>query len=673
MADPLTVVELENAVGSQLVMAELGVAPPLQIAGRYRVLRLLGRGARGVVCQARDLHLHREVAIKLYAALGPGRAAQEVALEAQALARLRHPNVVGVYDFGDTTLTFEHQPPLHVPCFFMTMEHIRGQSMRRWLSVCTPSFQQVLAAFHQAGAGLAHAHESGVVHRDFKPDNVVIADDGRVLVVDFGLAHRSATQPEAETKALMLWSGGVVGTPEYMPPEARHGRADARSDQYSFALSLYEALTGSLPAMSNLGVQLSFARMPEPVGRVIARALASEPWQRFANMSALLRELPTQWGETMRWSEPSMNIASQDAAVGANLAGSRGTWLASVGATIVVASVLGLGGWWVSRTPPPGDAWSWPADTARGFGLDVGAASNCPELALVGAWEFNTRIWWDFKLRSIGMRDYRLELRRGAGCQLIGSLSKPSANFRGDAPLELRSRDDGHIELRGAWHVEQDYTFTFTFHGDTVLGDFVTFQRFGRPAIKGPLQGARAGQQPPTIAARRDLPCRSQCRLLCAGAEATQHCELEQCADPSAFVRDCGPPSADFLAPANCDALLTELERGEWQAAREGPACTRVVPVLAGEWTLHERKHSGEIVRWQVELLEVPDCRLVGTAQSEAEKYDVRVDLDVDGQWLLTAPDAPERLTWAMYGWEFAVGLSAGSQPARIRGQRDSP
>jgi serine/threonine protein kinase len=663
MADPLTVVELENAVGSQLVMAELGVAPPLQIAGRYRVLRLLGRGARGVVCQARDLHLHREVAIKLYAALGPGRAAQEVALEAQALARLRHPNVVGVYDFGDTTLTFEHQPPLHVPCFFMTMEHIRGQSMRRWLSVCTPGFQQVLAAFHQAGAGLAHAHESGVVHRDFKPDNVVIADDGRVLVVDFGLAHRSATQPEAETKALMLWSGGVVGTPEYMPPEARFGRADARSDQYSFALSLYEALTGSLPPMSNQGVQLDFARMPEPVARVLARALASEPWQRFANMSELLHELPTQWGEPMRWSEPSMRIASQDVA---NAPGSRGAWLASLGATIVVAGVLGLGAWWVSREPPSGDA--------RGFGLDVGAPSNCPELALVGAWEFNTRIWWDFKLRSIGMRDYRLELRRGAGCQLIGTLHKPSADFRGDAPLELRSRNvDGGLELRGAWNIEQDQTFTFTFHGDTVLGDFVTFQRWGRPAIKGPLQGARAGQSPPTIEARRDLPCRSQCRLLCAGSEATQRCELEQCVDPSAFVRDCGPASADFQAPANCDALLTELERGAWQPAREGPACTRVVPVLAGEWSLHERKHSGEVVRWQVELRPVPSCGLVGTARSEAEKYEVRVDLDEDGQWLLTAPEAPERLRWAMYGWEFAVGLAAGPRPARIRGQRDSP
>jgi serine/threonine protein kinase len=598
-----TIVELENAVGSQLAMAAIGVAPPLQIAGRYQVLRLLGRGARGVVCQARDLHLHREVAIKLYAGLGLGRVAHEVALEAQALARLRHPNVVGVYDFGDTTLTLEHEPPMHMPCFFMTMEHIRGQSMRRWLNVGTPVFQQVLAAFHQAGAGLAHAHASGVVHRDFKPDNVVIADDGRVLVVDFGLALRSATQPEVESKALVLWSGGIVGTPEYMAPEARGGMADARSDQYSFALSLYEALTGSRPKVHGQDLQPDVTHMPEPVGRVLARGLASDPRQRFDSMSALLGELPTQWAESMRWSEPRMPIALYEPEPEPSV-DPRRSWLAGLGGAVMLAGVLGLGAWWMSDTPSD-DNWNWQAYAARGLGGVEPA--DCPELALVGRWEFNTQIWWDFKLRSIGSRDYRLELRRGAGCQLIGTLEKPSANFRGDAEIELRSREaDGGLELRGAWNIEQDYTFTFTFTDDALLGDFVTFQRHGRPAIKGPLQGARVGKKPPSIDARRDLPCRSQCRLICAGSEATQRCELEQCTDPSTFVRDCGPPSADFRAPANCEALLTELGKDEWQPARDGPACTRVVPVLTGEWTLHERRHSGETVRWQSDKINLP-------------------------------------------------------------------
>lgn len=341
-----------------------------------------------------------------------------------------------------------------------------------------------------------------------------------------------------------------------------------------------------------------------------------------------------------------------------------------LGGATVVAGMLGLGAWWVSETPTH-ETWSWEAYAAGGFGGVE--PTSCPELGLIGTWEFSTQIWWDYKLRDIGSRDYRLELRQGAGCQLIGSLAKLNNDFRGDATLDLRTHDaDGGLELRGAWNIEQDYTFTFAFEGDTLRGDFVTFNRHGRPAIKGPLHGARVGHRPPSMTARRDAPCRSQCRLICAGGEATQRCELEQCADPSTFVRDCGPPSADFLAPANCESVLTEIEKGEWQPVSDGPACERVVPVLAGEWSLHERRRSGEIVRWQVSLRPV-GCQLVGTAQTGTEQHEVRVDLDKDGQWLLSAPEAPELLTWAMYGWEFAVGLGEGPRAARIRGQRDSP
>ncbi len=653
----MTVVELENAVGSQLAMAELGVAAPLRIAERYRIVRLLGRGARGVVCQARDEHLHREVAIKLYVALVPGRAAHEVALEAQALARLKHPNVVGVYDFGDTALVLDGAPPLRLPCFFMSMEHIRGQSMRRWLSVGAPDCEQVLAAFHQAGSGLAHAHSLGVVHRDFKPENVVIADDGRVLVVDFGLAHRSVTQTEVHSKAMVLWSGGVVGTPEYMAPEARSGTSDVRSDQYSFAISLYEALTGSVPPVSAQGAWLDYARVPEPVGRVIARALAIDPQQRFSSMSALLEELPP------RWTEHSESLVAYEP-----VPRERPGWpvwlggaLALLGAVSLVAYIAGQAtDDEPSREDPEHE--SAPTDS-----------TSCPELALVGSWKFETRIWWDYKLRGIGSRDYRLELRRGEGCQLIATLDKPNVPFRGDAPLEVRSRgSDGSVELRGSWNIEQDYTFSFSFRGDTLLGDYVSYHRAGRPAVKGPLLGARVGHEAPTVDRRRDLPCRSQCRLLCAGGEATQSCELEQCIDPTTFVPDCGPPSADYHAPANCESIHTEIERREWEPAREGPACERVVPVLAGRWTIHERFNSGQVVSWKLEL-ESKGCWLVGTAETTTERHDVLVQLDPDGQWVVTTPDTPGRISWVMYGWEFAVGLAKGQRSARLRGQRDWP
>ena len=656
----LTIIDLENAVGTALAMAELGVAAPLQIQGRYRLSRLLGRGARGVVCQARDLHLHRDVAIKLVPALGIEVATQEVSHEAQALARLQHANVVGVYDLGDTALTLEHRDGLPLPCLFMTMELVRGQSMRSWLCVAEPDAEQVLVAFHQAGAGLAHAHESGVVHRDFKPDNVVIADDGRVLVVDFGLAHRSYTQPDVQSTALMLWTGGVAGTPEYMAPEALDGRADARSDQYSFALSLYEALTGTLPGWTAAGTRpLDVSGLPSLIGQVLVRALAREPARRFASMRELLDELPTRWTETaLTKPEPSFDEPPR---------WSR-TWMAGAGVGLAVLATLGFVLSHLMRSTPTDEP-----DRSTATSASASPAEACPELALIGAWTFDTRIWWDYKLRSIGSRDYELELRRGEGCHLVASLHKPAAKFRGDAVLELRSRNaDGSVELRGTWNIEQDYIFDFVFDGDTLMGDYVTFNRWGRPAVKGPLVGARRGESAPKLDGRRDLPCRSQCRLLCAGAEATQRCASEQCVDPRAIVHDCGPPSGDFQPPANCEAILTELERGQWQPAVEGRACERVVPVLVGGWTVHERRHSGELIEWKVSLREAPGCRLLGTAHSDDERHDVRVELDTDGQWLLSATDDPS-LRWAMCGWEFASGLAASPRPARLRGQRDFP
>jgi predicted Ser/Thr protein kinase len=682
----LTVVDVENAVGSRLAMAELGLEPPLVIARRYRIVRLLGRGARGVVCQASDQNLHREVAIKLYPALEPGPAAQEAALEAQALARLRHPNVVGVYDFGDTALTIGDYPPLHVPCFFLSMEHIAGQSLRRWLSVGAPDRDQVLAAFHQAGAGLAHAHECGVVHRDVKPDNVVIADDARVLVVDFGLArHRSGTQAPVSTTAIALWQPPIiVGTPEYMAPEARLGQADAGSDQYGFALSLYEALLGALPVMERGLPRLQLDHLPPRLAAVLARALQADARLRYPSMRALLDELPRSWADASELERSAGSLVRSDASEAGlrDRSRSRGGMLLGVAALVV--AWLGLAAWWTGRASE-GSLDEIVAQARRSAPIHAGAgSSDCPELALVGDWYFETQIWWDYMLRSFSSRPYSLALRQGHGCELLATLYKPDANYGGEARLELRSRGADGIELRGAWMIEHDgpqpYTFTFVFRGSELVGDYTHFNRKGRPAVKGPLSGARRDRRARQIDELEDLPCRAQCRLLCAGELATQQCEATTCNAGPMPLPDCGPPSIDFRAPANSEALLTELDRFAWSRMHVGEIadpgkdpCRRVAPVLAGHWRFYERRNAGAVVEWRVELEPRADCTLHGTATSDDERRSVLVELDRHGLWLLRDPSDPEHLRWAMYGWEFAVGLATGPRAARIRAQRDTP
>src|SRR5688572_537499 len=164
--------------------------------GRYEIVRRVGGGATGIVYEAVDPKLERRVAIKLLrpgAAVSPERAAQLLAREAKTLARLSHPNVVPIYDVG----THEDQ-------VFIALELVVGSTLRQWLAAQHRSEAEVLDAFVQAGRGLAAAHAAGLVHRDFKPENVLVGEDGRVRVSDFGIARRldlDAEDPAAETEA----------------------------------------------------------------------------------------------------------------------------------------------------------------------------------------------------------------------------------------------------------------------------------------------------------------------------------------------------------------------------------------------------------------------------------------------------------------------------------------
>ncbi|HKE17015.1 MAG TPA: serine/threonine-protein kinase [Kofleriaceae bacterium] len=287
---------------------EGGGAPlaPGDRVGRYVVLDRLAAGGMGQVHIARDPDLDRKVALKLVRDRNgePGGSAAQARLlrEAQAMARLAHPNVVAIHDVG--TLGDR---------VFMAMELVEGVTLGEWLTAAPREAAAILAVFVQAGRGLAAAHAAGIVHRDFKPANVLVGDDGRVRVTDFGLA-RARRDPDviadlarAPTALVGLGTetGAVVGTPLYMAPEQHRGDAiDARTDQFAFCVALYEALHRQRPFRGATADELAAevlagrlvpppasSRVPDRASRAVARGLAVDPADRHATMDALLDKL----------------------------------------------------------------------------------------------------------------------------------------------------------------------------------------------------------------------------------------------------------------------------------------------------------------------------------------------------------------------------------------------
>ncbi len=260
--------------------------------GRYVVIARLGAGAMGTVFAAFDPELDRKVAIKL---LHPRSDEDANALrrEAQTLARLSHPNVVGVHDvggFGDR--------------LFLAMEFIDGTTLRAWCESSPRTTAEIVGALVEAGRGLAAAHSAGIVHCDFKPDNVLVRVQGaraeRVCVADFGVAaHEEVDSGDSEGSA----HHRRVGTPAYMAPEQVLGEPlDHRADQYAFCIVAFEALAGARPfpdgdALTRATVSRPDLRrdtpraVPARILRVLARGLEREPARRWPDMDALLSAL----------------------------------------------------------------------------------------------------------------------------------------------------------------------------------------------------------------------------------------------------------------------------------------------------------------------------------------------------------------------------------------------
>jgi len=308
--------------------------------GRFMILGLVGRGAMGEVYSAYDPELDRKIAIKLVRADRSGSGADtrsRLMREAQATAKISHPNVIVVYDVG----TVEDR-------VFIAMEFVDGHTLRYWAQSQRRAWSEIMSVFLMAGRGLAAAHERELVHRDFKPDNVMVDKAGHVRVMDFGLARLAADGPEpaadapaaaaappeeidvdataainaapprggAERAADMFTStkplaqdltqtGAVLGTPAYMAPEQFDRQAaDARSDQFSYCVALWEALYETRPFAGRSFSELednvkggrlaavpAATRVPSWVHKALARGLSRNPADRFPSMSALLAEL----------------------------------------------------------------------------------------------------------------------------------------------------------------------------------------------------------------------------------------------------------------------------------------------------------------------------------------------------------------------------------------------
>jgi tetratricopeptide (TPR) repeat protein/tRNA A-37 threonylcarbamoyl transferase component Bud32 len=285
---------------------------PRALIGRYLVLHKLGAGAMGMVFAAYDPQLDRKVALKLLMPSSDHGASRiRLQREAQALAKLDHQNVVTVHDVG-----------MHEQQLFVAMELVDGRDLGAWMkSVEQPHpWREVVQVYMQAGRGLAAAHGVGLVHRDFKPANVMLGADGRVRVMDFGLARIGAGQIDAglhdraadadsrESSLLeqdMTMAGSLLGTLAYMSAEQLEARpADAQSDQFSFCVALYETLYGERPfagqTLTKLRVAVDNERISEPppgskvptwLRKIVVRGLAKDPNQRWPSMQVLVEAL----------------------------------------------------------------------------------------------------------------------------------------------------------------------------------------------------------------------------------------------------------------------------------------------------------------------------------------------------------------------------------------------
>lgn len=332
LTEPATISAVSDPTDA-LAATAISVGRPLAASsstisqvGRYRVERELGAGGMGIVYAAHDPELDRRVALKVLRVVGDDARAR-LSREARAMAKLTHPNVVRVYEVG----TVDDRA-------YIAMELVDGSSLAEWLSSGEHTMADRVSALLAAGHGLAAAHAAGVVHRDFKPHNVLRAHDGRILVTDFGLARSSTSSVEESARvasadasplAVLTRTGSFVGTPAYMAPEQWNGSVvTAATDQFAFCVSLWEAITHKRPFTGTTldALRAQVERGPATLDArgisaamkpILRRGLDPDPAKRWPNMTVLL------------------------GAIAATRRSSRGVIIAALVAAVVVALAVG--------------------------------------------------------------------------------------------------------------------------------------------------------------------------------------------------------------------------------------------------------------------------------------------------------------------------------------------
>jgi serine/threonine protein kinase/WD40 repeat protein len=354
-------------------MKDASPRPRPVCVGRYELGDAVGTGGMGVVYRAHDPDLDRTLAIKVVHA-GDASSGARLLREAKAMAQLRHPNVVPIFDVGPAE-----------GAVFVAMPLLEGGTLRDWLDSDARTFGEILDRFIAAGRGLAAAHAAGLVHRDFKPENVLLGRGGETQVSDFGIVCLAGDETAPSTSASTLASdtltktGDILGTPAYMAPEQLRGRpSDARADQFSFCIALWEGIYGERPFAAQrsgladpirtrldaiaAGPVLPAPRRDRPawIAPVLARGLEIDPDRRWPTMDALLDAIAAR--RTPRRSPWRLAVAAG---------------LTAIAVSITLAITLS------SRTSPPSPSFSEVQLTYRGDLANAAISPDGTKLAIV--------------------------------------------------------------------------------------------------------------------------------------------------------------------------------------------------------------------------------------------------------------------------------------------------
>lgn len=638
---------LARRLREEILAANLEGRPVISSDGRFRLIRYLDHGASSVVYEAVDQKFDRKLALKLFPGLADDALARAVKREAQHLAKVPHPNIIVVYDYDVLAL------PGDCRCFYVAME--LGVSLKKWLERA-PSSSEILAVFVGMGHGLAAIHAAGFVHRDVKPENVVLV--GNIpKIVDFGLAHTPTTGNAAN-------STRVVGTLRYMSPEALRGeRQHPGSDQFSFAAALWKTLCQGLPypevddpATRRPTVEPRVP-LPDPIRQALHRALDPDPSRRYPDMPSLLAALQPPPSSAAASDRPVISFHPPNPATPAEQPRASGTgrvptlaaefdsttemvptrlltrrsaapWLAfpAVGILSIGGALAALGFW--DAEPAVGTEVEEVSDEVTAPPATPGP--GCPNPgALVGVWRFETAAQWAENPSTIGTSaSYTLEIRSdGTACGLDVEVRKLSSS-------EPR-RDRKRVELvasfpftgaftgdfapirTGETVAENRYTFAMVFDEDRLYGDF--HARSARGArFSGVLQGGRDTGD--AIPASDRLPCTVRCGARCLGVAATAECR-QQCAADAWAEFTCPAPDADahveLPEPAACADATAYAGTWRFLARDRNSSGTRIydVELAANACTLHvvsARERGGAELRgagrvdksglWRVEL-----------------------------------------------------------------------